>query len=397
MTSLFSPSIFSKQFDAARSPRCGACGLKMKCKSPCMPVTGDGERKILVVAEAPGETEDEKGVQLIGRAGQKLRKILRGMRIDLDSDCWKTNAVICRSVGAPTKEQILACRPNLLKTIRKLKPETIIPMGGVAVSSLIGWLWKEDVGEVSRWVGWKIPCQKLNAWICPTYHPSYVARTENDNRLGPVVEIWFRKHLKDALKLKGRPWKHLPEYAKMVRMVWEVEDVPRIVRDLIRDDLPTAFDFETNMLKPDGEKADIVTCALSNGGRTIAYPMHGPAIPATWEFLRSPLPKIASNLKFEDRWCRAILKTPVRNWWHDTMVCAHVLDNRKGITGLKFQSFVLLGQEAYDDSVAPYLKSPGSNVPNRIRKAGIGDVLKYNGMDALVTVKVAEIQRKEMK
>ena len=396
MTTLFSPSTFSKQSDTVRSPRCGACGLSTKCKSPRMPVTGEGDRRILIVAEAPGENEDLQGVQLIGRAGQKLRKVLRSMRIDLDRDCWKTNAVICRSVGTPTKEQILACRPNLLKTIRELKPETIILMGGVAVSSLIGWLWKEEVGEVSRWVGWKIPCQKLNSWLCPTFHPAYVARTETDKRLGPVVDIWFREHLKEALKLKGRPWKDLPEYVKSVRVVWKAEDVPRIVRDLVRDDLPTAFDFETNMLKPDGMKADIVTCALSNGGRTIAYPMHGPAIPATREFLRSPLPKIASNLKFEDRWCRAILKTAVRNWWHDTMLCAHVLDNRRGITGLKFQAFVLLGQESYDESVSPYLKSPDSNVPNQIRKADMGEVLRYNGMDALLTVEVAKRQRRKM-
>ena len=47
----------------SKIPKCGVCKLWKHCKSPEMKPTGEGKRKILIVAEAPGATEDEKGVQ----------------------------------------------------------------------------------------------------------------------------------------------------------------------------------------------------------------------------------------------------------------------------------------------------------------------------------------------
>jgi len=366
-----------------------------------MSATGRGKRKVLVVAEAPGEEEDRKNVQLIGPAGQVCRKHLQEIGIDIEEDCWKTNAVICRSGGKPTKQQVLACRPNLFKTIRELNPSTIIPMGEVAVGSLIGRLWKENPGSIDRWVGWKIPCQELNAWICPTYHPSHVmgmleAKKQSKRQQGRVVDLLHRQHLQEAFELEGRPWKDVPRYEDHVRTNLETGQVPAILQSIVDDDSPVAFDYECNMLKPDSDDAEIVCCSLSIGKFTFAYPMHGPAIRATREFLQSPLPKIAQNVKFEDRWSRAILKTRVRNWDHCTMNTAHVLDNRRGVTGLKFQSFVQLGQSSYDDSIAPYLKAPSSNVPNRIREVDLRDLLLYCGLDSLLTWKIAEKQKEMM-
>jgi DNA polymerase len=333
-----------------------------------MPVTGRGERKVLVVAEAPGEEEDKRNYQLIGPAGQTLRRHLKKIGVDLDRDCWKTNAVTCRSQGKPSRDQVLACRSNLLKTIRETNPSTIILMGGTAVDSLIGWLWKENPGPIGRWIGWKIPCQKLNAWVCPTFHPSYVMRTEKEPKF--EGRVWIYLNVKGAAEEIGR----MVDFGK-----------------------PVAFDYECNMLKPDSDEAEIVTCAMSNGKQTIAFPMHGPAVQVFREFLRSPLPKIAQNMKFEDRWSRAVLKTEVKNWTWCTMNNAHVLDNRRKITGLKFQAFARLGQGSYDDSVEPFLKSPSSNEKNRIRQADLRDLLLYNGMDSLLTWLLAKKQRKEMK
>src|SRR3990167_7733579 len=106
----FSLSSITSPKPSSEVAKCGLCGLAKTCKSPKMPYTGEGRKKILVVAEAPGRKEDEKGTQLIGQDGQLLRQTLKQLDIDLDWDCWKTNAVICRPPNniTPKEEQIEA-------------------------------------------------------------------------------------------------------------------------------------------------------------------------------------------------------------------------------------------------------------------------------------------------
>lgn len=76
-------------------PQCGKCGLFKTCQSPKMPPSGKGERRILFVGEAPGEVEDLRGEQFVGKTGKELRRVLRGLHLELD-DCVKTNAASCR-------------------------------------------------------------------------------------------------------------------------------------------------------------------------------------------------------------------------------------------------------------------------------------------------------------
>jgi len=336
-----------------RRPRCGECGLYRKCRSPKMPVSGEGRRKVLVVAEAPGSIEDDEGVQLVGKAGQRFRDELDKIGVDLDEDCWKTNAVICRP---PSNEivdtYIECCRPNLDRTIEELKPETIVLLGGSAVKSLITEDWSRDLGPVGRWVGWRIPSQRLNAWVCPTWHSSYIMREEKKNK---VVSVIFLRHLKEAFDLVGSPWEEVPDWKKEV----EIYECPETASEIIQLEgnrsKQIAFDYETDRLKPDGKDARIVSCSICfDGRRTIAYPWESPAREATGSLLRSEVRKIGSNIKFEERWTKAEFGYGVRSWDHDCMQAAHVLDNRQGITSAKFQAYVRLGFPSWDERIGPY-------------------------------------------
>ena len=53
-------------------PQCGVCKLYNNCESPKMPVAGQGEKQILIIGEAPGETEDQKGEAFVGKTGSFL-------------------------------------------------------------------------------------------------------------------------------------------------------------------------------------------------------------------------------------------------------------------------------------------------------------------------------------
>jgi len=389
----FSASSFQSKEKIPTTARCGLCGRYKNCKSPKMPPTGKGKMKILFVAEAPGEEEDKKNIQLIGRSGQLLRRYLKKMGVDLDKDCWKTNVVICYKKGNPTPDSdvINACRPNLMKTIKQYQPNVIVLLGKIAIKSLISVLWKEDEGTVSKWAGYIIPCHEPNAWIVPTYHPAYLLR-KNDK----LLNKFFERHLRMAVKKsKSKPWKTVPNYKDQIDIIINPQQAAREIIKMVNRGGPVAFDYEANCLKPEGEGTELVTCSICwMGLKTIAFPWQGEAVEETRNLIQSTMPKIASNIKFEDRWTRYWLDTPVRNWWWDTMIAAHVLDNTPKVTGLKFQSFVRLGAESYDEQIAPFLKSTKASKFNRIHEIDLKDLLLYNGLDSLLAYKVAMKQMK---
>jgi uracil-DNA glycosylase family 4 len=340
-----------------------------------------------------------EGLQFVGETGKLLHRTMRNVGLNLRRDCTVTNALICRPPDnkITDKKMIDYCRPNLLNTITDVDPTVIILLGGVAIRSLLGHLWKEDVGGSKRWAGFKIPCRKPNVWICPTYHPSFIAREKRDRVLYEAV---FERHLAEAAAIAGtRPWDEVPDYASEIEVIYKPDAAAKIIRQMVKKGGNVAFDYETDRLKPDDKEARIVSCSVCwEGRKTIAYPWVGSAIEATKELLRSSLGKIASNLKFEERWTRRQLGFRVKNWKWDTMVQAHTLDSRAGITGLKFQAFVRLGQEDYAYHLSEYLESKdkGGNAPNRIKEIDLKDLLLYNGLDSLLEYKVAMEQSKEL-
>ena len=385
----FSTSKIQNRQKTGYLAHCGSCGLYKHCKSPKMPPTGKGRKKILWVAEAPGREEDRDNTQLIGKAGKLLRRFVRPMDINLDIDCTKTNAIICRPRDnkKPEDYMIKACRPNLMKTIKECEPNVIFLLGEVACKSLLSEIWKDDIGRISRWGGFCIPCREPNAWVVPTYHPSYISRMDNDRMLSRI----FKKHLRLGIgKAESKPWEEVPDYKKQTEIITRPSRAAKIIREMVKKGGTVAFDYEANCLKPDGEGTELVSCSICwRGRRTISYPWQGEAIEATDEMTKSPMPKIASNLRIEDRWTRAKLGHKVRNWYWDTMVAAHVLDNRPEITSIKFQAFVLLGQENYDAHIKPFLKQKKGSRFNRIHELDLNDLLSYGGLDSYLEYWVA--------
>ena len=402
MDELFS-SAEARQHRPAPSllPKCERCGLyKGGCRTPKMPPDGGGRRKILLVSERPGRAEDEDGRPLVGKMGQMVESRLSRFGVDMRADCWLTNAIICYPTGEPPDDAVLHCRPNLFRTIERYKPEVIVLLGGDAIKSLMGQLWKEKVGEERRWVGWQIPSIQLNSWICPTYQPARLFYKDD-----PVIAGDFDAHLGAAAELSGRPYPDgPPDYNAAVETIVDPDAAAQRLANYTSGKI--AFDFETDRLKPDHPDARIVCCSVCwNGQETIAYPWHGAAITATAALLANPdVGKIGWNLKFESRYVQAKLGIDVRGWAWDGMLAAHALDPRgdkdrefDGITGLKFQSFVRLGVPDYNYHIDPFLKSDGGgNAPNQIDRVNLPLVLKYCGLDSLFEYKIGHIQAAEM-
>jgi DNA polymerase I-like protein with 3'-5' exonuclease and polymerase domains len=183
-----------------------------------------------------------------------------------------------------------------------------------------------------------------------------------------------------------------------------IEDL-EILRTITK---PFAWDIETNSIKPHGKDCKIVSCAIADTADH-AYVFMMPQkrsqrLPLV-ELLETPkIDKVIQNMKYEITWSEVILKCKVENVIWDTMLMAHCQDNRQGITGLKFLTYVLLGEIDYSSAIEPYLKGveeKNANALNRVlelcsTESGKQQLLKYNALDAINTYRIWELQELEM-
>lgn len=119
---------------------CVSCKLFASCKTPFMRpfIPKEYTGKILGIAEAPGQHEDEISHRpLTGKAGKLLAECFSAARYDA-RDIALVNALRCRPKhnATPHMNQIRACRPFLLQVISVLKPQMIICFGAISIKSL---------------------------------------------------------------------------------------------------------------------------------------------------------------------------------------------------------------------------------------------------------------------
>jgi uracil-DNA glycosylase family 4 len=368
-----------------------------------MKPSGEGRKKILVVAEAPGKWEDRKGTQLIGPAGGLLRDVLEEVGIDLDRDCWKTNALICRPPNNrdPSSFEIESCRRFLFSTIEETKPKTIIILGRYALESLIGHrlIGRLALSRYSDWVGERIPDQELGLYICPVYHPSYVLRNEKDK----VLAREWKRTIKAAAKTADGPF-YTHNYDSDV----EITSDPKLATRWLREAMGSkeiAFDYETTGLKPHRSGHRILCASISDGLWTRAFPFfEDEDFRKAWErLMRSRrVRKIAHKIDFEAQWTKAVLGYWPQAWLWDTQIGAHVLNNRKP-TGLKFLAYTHYGMLGFDDVIDKYISryragedKKSGNAFNRLEDAPLSELLHYNGIDSLLSFKLYEEQKIEI-
>jgi uracil-DNA glycosylase family 4 len=387
---------------------CVSCGLYKYVMSPRMKPYGEFGKRIMVIGEAPGQEDDEKGKPWQGMTGKFLKRKFQRLGIDLFQDCISLNAVNCRPVDqkgnnkAPTEHEIACCRPKVIDAIKEYQPKLIILQGAAAVSSLItGYSWKTSGHNgIHVWRGWAIPDRTFNAWICPTFSPSFVENQQGEG----VAELIWTQDLENAFAKLDETF---PNYGDEKENVVISFDIEHVLKTILKDKPKfLAFDIEATGLKPyNKEFHRIVTisfCYEENRSYAIPFPTEQKQFKLLKRILEHPdIGKIAANMKYEDNWLNFLHNIEVGPWAFDTMQAAHVLDNRPGITGLKFQAYIRFGTPDYDSEVEPYLKSRDSNTPNRVMELVRNEtlfrkLLLYNGIDSLVTYRLAMLQMREL-
>ena len=381
---------------------CYACGLYKDCESPRMKPYGNFKKKILNIGEAPGEMEDRNGKPWQGKAGRLLRRTYKSLGIDLFDDCLNINACSCRPTDkggnnrSPSNFEVGCCRKAVLRIVDEYKPKVIILLGNIALFSLIGHRWKKDLGGITKWRGWSVPDQDFGCWVCPTFHPSFIERSD----INSVEEVIWSQDLEQALSY----WEHHP-FPKHVEPEIEIIEDLTILNKIKSAEI--AFDYETTGLKPHAPGHRIVCVSVADTkDHAYAFMMPGvrnERLPFINLLTNSRIGKIAQNMKFEHTWSKVRLKTEVKMWMWDTMLASHVFDNRAGITNLKFQAYVNFGIVDYASEIAPYLKATDNkdgNALNRINEllaipGGKEKLLKYCGLDSIYEYRLAKQQESD--
>lgn len=369
---------------------CTACGLFKQAETPKMKPTGDFEKGIMIIGEAPGELDDQRASHFNDAQGRLLKRVLREIGIDLKRDCISLNAINCHQGNrVPSIHEINCCRRIVLREIDKYMPKVIICLGKSATTTLIGHRWKEGISKMEQWRGWQIPDQDLKAWICPTLDLYEVERA------GPEVKLIFQQDMEKAVKMTTIP------FAKKKPFTINVIDDLTVLYDL--QSTMVAIDYETTGIKPHAPGHRIVSASVSPDPDS-AYVFMMPETkakrkPFTDLLSNFSIAKTAQNMKFEDAWSYFRLKTQVQGWMFDTMLATHLLDNRDRITGLKFQTYVNFGVVDYNSDVDSYLRASGNdgNDFNRIldlikTEEGKQALLQYNALDTIYEYRLALLQ-----
>lgn len=112
---------------------CERCELHAQCTLP-VPFSGD-PGAILVIGEAPGETEDRVGRPFIGAAGGLLRHLLTRSGFD-PADLAYANTACCWPHGTPTWDHVRSCDKNKWDQIAYIDPTWILLLGKVALRAM---------------------------------------------------------------------------------------------------------------------------------------------------------------------------------------------------------------------------------------------------------------------
>ena len=171
------------------------CSLK-ETATHTVPGQGNPNPELVFIGEAPGEEEDLQGLAFVGKSGEVLTRMISGMGLSRD-EVWIGNIVKWRPPNnrQPTKDEVDACMPFLLRQLNILQPKAIVCLGGVATKALLD----TETGIMKLRGQWK---EFQGIPLMPTYHPSFLLRSTGDQKTR-YWEVW--SDMEAVLTKLGKP------------------------------------------------------------------------------------------------------------------------------------------------------------------------------------------------
>lgn len=156
---------------------CTACALSQS-RTQTVFGTGSHAAKLMIIGEAPGLHEDERGEPFVGRAGQLLTAMLDAIGYTREQ-VYIANILKCRPPENrdPTAEEVRTCTPFLAQQIKLLQPTLLLAVGRIAAHYLLNTKSSLESlrGQLHRYGEDATP-------LIVTYHPAYLLRSPSDKK-----------------------------------------------------------------------------------------------------------------------------------------------------------------------------------------------------------------------
>jgi uracil-DNA glycosylase family 4 len=328
---------------------CQKCGLYKTALHPFMKIDGNENSSILIIGEAPGEEEDEQNKPFVGKPGQKLRSVLEAVDISTNVIAFG-NIVRCRPLDNKiSKRAINHCQTFILQDIARIDPKIVLLMGNSPLNLL---------GEsgITTWNG--VVVDRGDRTYIPLLHPAYILR--NPNAMQDWLEGWM--NVVDVYEGTYDISSDIDyDYPKTI---FEIKNM----LDYLNGFGAVAFDTETSSLDPFDDINLLLAVSFATQEKSFAIPIDHPESPFTDIELETIIDLLCEffenfdgiivghNIKFDWKMAKRHLGVEIVSG-ADTMIMSAMLDNRKGVHGLKRLAGLHLGMYDYDKPLHDYMKA----------------------------------------
>lgn len=398
--------------------KCVVCPLdKLKTSEVKVKPAGSKNPIIYLLGESPPPGREEE-LPFSDETGRILLNLFpknwypKHIRVGHITQCATANIP-----GVPAKKELQiktaleCCRFIAEADIEQSQPQVIIGLGETALR------WAVQQKDISAWRGRLIPI-KIGNWKCWFYPISSPSFIKDNRRRGKPSEfdLLYQKDIEflvDLIQKNSFPeiifeeedpnkgvvcitGKNRGDFEKLTKFWSDLEKASEL-----------GFDIETTDLRPYHNHSKILSMALSDGNRTVAFAWDHPE--AGWtksqkasltdlfkEFLFKSKTKFAHNLNMELEWISHFFGKDLIDdcSWGDTMGQAYLLDTRKGV--LNLDALVLINFGLHLKSLSNLNTTKCIEYP----LIGYGNsktaLLPYNALDAKYCIRLAKVQRQHL-
>lgn len=351
-----------------------------------VPNIGKSGAPILLVGEAPGETEEREKTPFVGFSGDLLVNVLGRAGVSRE-EVYLANLCQYRPAGNRFEllhetTQLADGLEELERYIREHKPTVIGALGAQALFHLTG-----VSNKITKWRGSILPCKwDGNIKVIPTYHPAYVLR---DRSHYPVFDLDIKRIVEDSLFSEFRLPKHDfiidPRGLELEQITQELCEAPLLAVDI---------ESVTARKKNAGHKNFILCAGFAvSPSRSICIVNHGDSqfINSVQRILASDAKKIFHFGTFDTEVFH-LNGFETNNYYWDTLTAQHILAPELP-RSLDFLSSIYTRE--------PYYKSVGrGEIPDDTKSWGEkidkDKLWIYNCKDTSVTFQIQQAQEKEL-
>jgi uracil-DNA glycosylase family 4 len=147
---------------------CPWCPLALT-RTLAVPGEGPLDPPVLLFGQSPGREEDRTGRPFVGRSGQLLEELLRGIGLTRE-EVFITSILKCHPPKnrPPKRAWVQTCLPHSEAQVALVKPRSLLVLGQVALQGISGFSRLQDARRAPfSWLG--VPC-------FATYHPAAALR-----------------------------------------------------------------------------------------------------------------------------------------------------------------------------------------------------------------------------